>query len=253
MIDVHSHLVYGVDDGSRDLEETMAILKEAKKAGFTDIILTPHYMEDYYMVPSEDIEKRIDIMKDEANKIGIELYQGNEIYATENIVKLIEEKEAVSLNNSRYVLFELPMQTKPMNLDEVVYIILESGRIPIIAHPERYRYVQEDPNILLDYINQGVLFQANYGSITGHYGKEIKETVKKLLTHNMIHFLGSDNHRTHSVYREIPEAMQILEKWVGADMVNELTTENPSHILKNKEIEIRDPDEIAKKSWKFWK
>ena len=253
MIDVHSHLVYGVDDGSRDLEETIAMLKEAKEAGFTDIILTPHYMEDYYMVPSEDIEKRIDIMKDEANKIGIELYQGNEIYATENIVKLIEEKEAVSLNNSRYVLFELPMQTKPMNLDEVVYIILESGRIPIIAHPERYRYVQEDPNILLDYINQGVLFQANYGSITGHYGKEIKETVKKLLTHNMIHFLGSDNHRVHSVYREIPDIMPILTKWIGEEKVKELTVENPRHIIKNEEIEIENPEEIAKKSWKFWK
>ena len=253
MIDVHSHLVYGVDDGSRDLEETIDMLKEAKEAGFTDIILTPHYMEDYYMVPVNDIEKRITIMKDEANKIGINLYQGNEIYSTENIIKLIEEKEAVSLNNSRYVLFELPMQTMPMNLNEVIYLILESNRVPIIAHPERYRYVQEAPNILLDYIDQGVLFQANYGSVTGHYGKDIKETVKKLLTHNMIHFLGSDNHRTHSVYKEIPDAMPILEKWIGKDMVNELTIENPMHIIKNEEIEVIDPEEITKKSWKFWK
>lgn len=253
MIDVHSHLVYGVDDGSRELAETIAMLQEAKEAGFTDIILTPHYMEDYYMVPCKDIADCIVTMKEEAQKIGIQLYQGNEIYATENIVDLLNTKEAMSLNGSRYVLFELPMQNMPMNLDQVIYLLLEAGKVPIIAHPERYKYVQEDPNMLLDYIDRGVLFQSNFGSISGRYGKEIKETVKKLLTHNMIHFLGSDNHHTNAVYTEIPETMPILQKWIGEKKIEELTVENPRSILQNEEIEIDDPEEIAKKSWKFWK
>lgn len=252
MIDIHSHLVYDVDDGSENIEDTIHMLKEAKDAGFTDIILTPHYMEHYYMVPCFEISKKIESIREKAQSIGINIYQGNEIYSTENIIELINEKEAMSLNNSRYVLFELPMQSRPMSIEQVIYLLLQAGKIPVMAHPERYSYVQKDPNMLLDYIEQGVLFQSNYGSISGRYGHEIKETVKKLLTHDMIHFLGSDNHRVNTVYKEIPETLKILEKWVGEDKAEELTTINPKHIINNEEFEIEEPIEIHKKSWKFW-
>ena len=182
MIDVHCHLVYEVDDGSKNKEETIIMLEEAKRAGFTDIILTPHYMQDYYIEPSAKIKEKIDTFYEDVKNIGINLYQGNEIYATRDIVDLIKDSKAMSLNNSRYVLFELPMQDMPMNLDEIIYLLLENKYIPIIAHPERYRYVQENPNILIEYIEKGVLFQSNLVSIIGVYGNTIKETVKKLFS-----------------------------------------------------------------------
>ena len=188
MIDIHSHLVYGVDDGSKTIEDTIYMLKEAKKVGFTDIICTPHYMESNYEVPCNEIFNRILNVQKLTEEINIKIHQGNEIYANENIIEYIKSKQAMSLNNSRYVLIEFPMQNKPMNIDQVIYLLLQEGKTPIVAHPERYSYVRETPNMLLEYIEQGVLFQTNYGSIIGVYGNEIKETAKKLLTHNMIHF-----------------------------------------------------------------
>lgn len=253
MIDIHCHLVYEVDDGSKSIEDTLYMLKEAKKVGFTDIICTPHYMEDYYEVPCSEISNKILKMKELSQNINIRIYQGNEIYSTENIIEYLNSNQAMSLNNSKYVLIEFPMQNKPMNMDQVVYLLLQAGKIPIIAHPERYSYVREDPNMLLEYIEQGVLFQSNYGSVIGIYGNEIKETAKKLLTHNMIHFLGSDNHRINTVYKNIPEALKTLEKWVGQDKIQELTTDNPSCILSNEEFDIDDPIEVKKKLWGFWK
>ena len=159
----------------------------------------------------------------------------------------------MSLNNSRYVLIEFPMQNKPMNIDQVIYLLLQEGKTPIVAHPERYSYVRETPNMLLEYIEQGVLFQTNYGSIIGVYGNEIKETAKKLLTHNMIHFLGSDNHRVNTIYKHIPEALKLLEKWIGQEKTLELTTNNPKYILNDEKLEIDEPIELKKTLWGSWK
>ena len=144
------------------------------------------------------------------------------------------------------------MHNSTYNVDEVIYDILNAGKVPILAHPERYDFVQSDPNWLLNYIDRGVLFQSNYASIVGRYGKEAKETVKKLLTHNMIHFLGSDNHKPNTVYAEMPEILNKLEKLIGPNYLKTLSLDNPQKILNNDNIEIDDPEEI-KRSWKFWR
>lgn len=255
MIDLHSHLVYGVDDGSKDIEDSIKMIEEAKKIGFTDIILTPHYMEDYYEVEKEEIANRIEKIKNmlQQREIkNISLYQGNEIYITSNMSSYLREEIVSTINDTKYVLFEMPMQTLPIQMEEVVYSLLESNKIPIIAHPERYNYVQENPNLLIDWMDQGILFQANYGSIVGQYGKQIQKTVYTLLEHNMIQFLGSDNHRVNSVYPLIPQAIKMLEKLISKEKIEEIIEENPRKVLEGQEIEIEDPIMIKKNKWKFW-
>lgn len=253
IIDIHSHLVYDVDDGAKDIGETLYMIKEAYNAGFTDIILTPHYMEDFYIKETLEISKKISIIKEELRDIKVNLYEGNEIYANSNLIELIKERKATSLAKSKYILFELPMQELPINLDEIVYNILENGGVPVIAHPERYLYVHNDPNILIDYIDKGVLFQANYGSLIGIYGTKTKEIVKSLLLNNMIHFLGSDNHRPNSIYREMPKIIDMLNKIIGKERVEELTTINPVRILKDESIDIKNPIPLRKTMWGNWK
>ena len=253
MIDVHCHLVYDVDDGSKNIGETNLMLKEAKQAGFSHIILTPHYREEYFTVPCNEIAKKIEKMKEQADELGIHLYQGNEIYITDEIVQLLQAGQAMTLNNSRYVLFELSMREKPINAEQVIYSILQAGKVPIMAHPERYPYVQKNPNLLLDYIEMGVLFQSNYGSIIGQYGKEVKDTVKILLTHNMIHFLGSDNHRINSVYCHVDESLEQLKKLIGSEKIQELTDTNPKAIIDNQSIEVTEPREVKKGIFGFKK
>ena len=235
MIDIHCHLVYGVDDGAESIDATIEMLKEAKKVGFTDIILTPHY-SNYFHVPADEIQARIDEIKNKSTDLGLNLYHGNEIYISSHLMEDIKNKETVTLNNSRYVLFELPMGEKPFYTEDIINSILKDDKIPIMAHPERYRFVQQKPNVLIDYIQRGVLFQSNYGSIMGRYGIEAQETIKKLLTHNMIHFLGSDNHKVNTIYANMPDTIEKLENLLGKEYLYKLTNDNPERILKNEKL-----------------
>lgn len=246
MIDFHSHIVYDVDDGSETIENSINILKKAQDAGFRSIILTPHYMEDYYEYDKEQIQERIRELNQKCaeENIDITLYQANEIYITNNMVELLQENIASSINDSRYVLFELPMNNEPANLLEVIYSLLEDGKVPIIAHPERYTYIQKDPNKLLELVENGVLFQTNYGSILGQYGKEIQKTAKLLLENNFIHFLGSDVHKTGHIYENIEEIKKNLRKIISDKKIEEITKINAEKVLKNEKIEIEIPSKI---------
>lgn len=248
MIDFHSHIVYDVDDGSDSIETSIEILKLAEKAGFKGIILTPHYMNDYYEVESKQIDEKIQnlIKKCEEENIDIKLYQGNEIYITNNIVKLLNENIASTINESKYVLFEIPMNEEPMNLLEVVYKLIENKKIPVLAHPERYSFVQKDPNKLLELAELGVLFQSNYGSIIGQYGKECEKTVKLLIKNNFIHFLGTDVHRPSSIYEKFDEIKEELSKIISQDMIEDLMKNNAIKVLKDETLEIAEPIKIKK-------
>lgn len=248
MTDFHSHIIYGVDDGADTIENSIAILKNAKMAGFNNIILTPHYMENYYEYPTDEIENRVYELKKvcKKEKIDINLYQANEVYITNNMIKLIEEEKISTINKTKYVLFELPMNEEPQNLLEVIYMLKEKNIIPIIAHPERYRYIQKNPNKLIELIDMGVLFQANYGSIIGQYGKECKTTVKLLIKNNFIHFLGTDVHKTANIYSKISKVRKELKKLITEKQIEELVQKNAEMILKNESIEVKIPNMIKR-------
>ena len=243
MIDVHSHIVFGVDDGSRSIEESIEIIKEAYNKGFKKIIATPHYMEEYYENDVKEINSRISQINAQLRKIhcDIQILHGNEIYITENITQLLENKKATSLNGQQYVLFELPLNAESMNLNSVIYQILEVGGVPVLAHPERYSFVQKDPNVLLPLIESGVLIQSNYGSIIGQYKKEAQSTLKKMLEHKMVHLLGSDVHRPQTIYTKIDQCVEEMEKIVGKDYVDLITTIYPQKVINGEEIEIIEP------------
>lgn len=238
MIDLHSHLVYEVDDGSKSIENSIAMIKEAEKAGFTDIILTPHYMEGYFEAEKEEIAEKIACLREKVQQenIKVNLYQGNEIYIHADIVSFLEENLATTLDDSDYVLFELPMQSMPMNLQEVVYSLLQNKKIPIIAHPERYSFVQENPELVEELIEQGVYFQMNYASILGYYGKEVKKTAKILLKRGYIHFLGTDTHRRDTIYPMVKQAEKKIKKIVGEEEFYLLSEGNAKKVLNNEEI-----------------
>ena len=244
MIDIHSHILYGIDDGSKSIEESVKMINEAKEAGFTTIISTSHYIEESYNADKNKRQELIETLKE--NVEGIEIYNGAEAYVSKNMCKLIKQGILPTLSNSKYLLFELPMNSRILNLDDIIYDLMSDKIVPIIAHPERYSYVQQDPNVLIDLINKGVLFQCNYASIDGKYGIAPKKTMKKLLKHNMVHFLGTDTHRQNSIYTHIPEICKKIEKIIGKEKLMELSTYNPSKILKNEDIEIEKDIKIKK-------
>lgn len=250
MFDFHCHIVYGVDDGAKTLEDSLKMIQEAKKVGFSDIILTPHYIPEYYESNAEEIRNKITEIQKSGIDPEVHLYQGNELYAYEDLAMLIEQKQASSIADTRYVLFELPMHNEILDISPMIYNLLESRYIPIIAHPERYSYMQKDPNKVLSWIEEGALLQANYGSIVGLYGKEAKNTVIKMLKHQMIHFLGSDCHRPNSIYPRIPEMLGELNKVITKEELYRLTTKNAEDILNGNIIEIPEPQKIEESFFK---
>lgn len=243
MIDFHSHIIPGIDDGSRNIEETLNMIKEASKAGFKGIVLTSHYIEDFYETKEED---RRALMKAlyrviEKNNIDMDLYLGNEIYFSGNIVNLIREKKASTINNSRYVLFEFPLNAEPINVEDVIYSLLEHKFVPVLAHPERYPFIQKNPSMINELIDKGVYMQSNYGSILGKYGEKAQIIVTKMLECNLVHFLGSDAHRPNSIYTQMGIAMKKINEIVGQEIFEEISRVNPLKAILNEKIEIAEP------------
>ena len=246
MIDFHTHILPNIDDGSRSIDETFNLIKEAKNAGFEGIISTSHYIENYYETDKPEREVWINAIYEnlQAKNIDIKLYLGNEIYLSENLIKLLEEGKASTINDTSYVLFEMPLNEEPLNLYDVVYQMIHYKLVPILAHPERYSYIQREPELVYDLIQKGALMQSNYGSIIGQYGEKAQIIVKKLLQNNLVHFLGSDVHRQNTIYPKIPECLSEINNIIGEEKLEELTTINPKLVLANKRIDIRDPHVI---------
>ena len=238
MIDFHAHILPNIDDGSASMEESINLIKEAEQAGFTGIISTSHYLQNYY---ESDEEERRRILAELANQVKVadaeaeipKLYLGSEIYISTDIVELLEEGKASTINGTNYVLFELPMNSKPLFAKEVVYKLIENGYKPIIAHPERYSYVKEDIEFVRELKSMGALFQSNYGSVIGMYGGSAKKTLKKLLKEDLISFLGSDVHAVGQIYTKVPKILRKLEKWISPEKLQELTTFNAEKVLES--------------------
>lgn len=246
MIDFHTHILPNLDDGAKSAEETFKLIKEAKKAGFEGTVLTSHYVEGYYETDEETREQLLKIIsKDsEVKNSNVKLFLASEIYISDKMIELLEDAKASTINNTSYILVELPFKHNPVNLKEMINMWISNKLVPVIAHPERYEYIQKSPNKIYDLIQEGALMQCNYGSFIGQYGKDAKLVANILLKNNMIHFLGSDVHKANTIYPRIPEIVKQLENIVGKEQVEEITSINPKLALNNKKIFIREPKKI---------
>lgn len=230
MTDVHSHILFGVDDGSSSIEESITLLKGLKEVGFNNVILTPHYIEgsDYCSSRDNNLERFNQlkkIIKDK--KIGINIYLGNEIFIDDDIIEYIKEGKISSLNDTKYLLIELPFHNKIVNLEDTLYELSYAGFVPILAHPERYDFFQKDYKMVDSLRENGVLFQANYASILGYYDNKSKKLLKYMLKKGYIDFLGTDIHRTKKMF--VIDNFDKIEKKI----IKIIGTDNYKKIISN--------------------
>lgn len=248
MIDFHSHVLPGIDDGIREIEHTYEILKEAENAGFDTVIATSHYMENFY----EESEKRRRNTIAQINKrckkdgINVNVVIGSEIYITENILTLLKNGEASTIGDTKYVLIETPMDNLPMNFNNIVDNLIRKDYKVVLAHPERYRFVKENPKIVEGYLERGIYMQSNYASVIGKYGKEAKNTVELLLKHHLVQFMGSDAHRRLYTYPDIKKAKQRIIKLTDEEYFSEISETNARKVLDRKDVEINPVGKITK-------
>ena len=235
MKDIHSHILYGIDDGARSIEESIEILEKLYESGVTDIILTPHYISNSKYISSVLENKKI-LNKIKRKYKKINLYLGNEVYIDYNLVELLDKKLITTLNNSRYLLIELPMNSIVNDLDSMIYELMRRGVTPIIAHPERYSYVQKNIKYLDQFIDMGVLLQGNYESLFGKYGKGSEKTLKKLLKKDYITFLGSDIHRNDSDIHTNEVVNKLRKILKDEDKISDLIDNNIYKVINDEEI-----------------
>ena len=238
MIDLHSHILYGIDDGSKTIEESLEILDKAFAGGVTDIVVTPHYIKDSkYKANNNEKMQLLNHLKEELKKrnININLYLGNEVYIDEGIPELIQS-DISTINGSNYLLMEFPLGSKSLIIDEVIDELQENGIVPIIAHPERYLSYYKDYDFFYDLKERGCYLQGNIGSIYGHYGRKTKKMMKGLLKRNLIDFFGSDIHHPHQDFYE-HNFRKDLQKIVKDDkIVEDLLTNNAKKVIENRKL-----------------
>jgi len=191
IVDIHSHLLPGIDDGVKTLDESVEIIKKFKSLGYEKLIITPHVMSDGYNNSTELILNKFEKLKNVIDFITLDV--SAEYNLDEEFIKRVENKDLILVNN-KYVLFETSYYTKPSVFEESIFKLQTLGITPIFAHPERYRYLQNDLDKYKKIKDLGVLFQCNINSFGGYYGKIAKKTVNYLAKRGLIDFLGSDVH-----------------------------------------------------------
>lgn len=197
MTDLHSHILFGVDDGSASIAESIELISRLKNIGFDNIVLTPHYIANSrYTVPNSEKEKRLEVLRNalKEQNIDINLYLGNETFISDYIVEDIKKGNVATINNSKYFLLEIPFHNQILGLTDIIYEIKLAGYIPILVHPERYTYFQRDYNLVDELKREGVLFQCNFSSILDDYGSNARKLLKYMLKNHYVDYLGTDIH-----------------------------------------------------------
>ncbi|WP_366922152.1 hypothetical protein MFMK1_002593 [Metallumcola ferriviriculae] len=235
MIDIHCHILPGIDDGAKDIDTAVEMLRIAAADGIKEIITTPHYEDIRYHPTKAEIAAKLELIRPEAEKLGITLYPGMEVYLTPETPRDLKEGRLNTLAGSKYLLVEFPFQEIPPYADKVIFEIMLQGIIPVIAHPERNGGIIAYPNCLVKLLDKGVLTQVNGGSLLGCFGQEVGSCAKKLVKHGMVHFLSSDAHSDKRRTPLLSEAVDKLKEIAGADTAARLL-KNSQKLLNNETI-----------------
>ena len=222
-VDIHSHLLPGLDDGVQSYEESEDVILHFQNLGYRKLITSPHVMSDTYKNTTERILARLAklraFLKD--REIDMEVDAAAEYYLDEHVFKMVDENQKVLTFGKNYLLFETNFLNEPFNLKEFIFLATTKGFRPVLAHPERYLYLQNNLEKAEDLLDRGVLFQVNISSITGFYSKIVQTTAHKLIDRGWVHLLGSDCHHLQHV-RLVEEAQQLkyFQKAIALPLLN---------------------------------
>jgi len=247
MIDIHAHILPGIDDGPGEEEEALEILEDCEKQGITGLVATPHRL-DYGRgtLREQEIREKTTRLNSLAAGAGLklEIYPGTEHMLAPELVEAADREEVVTLADSAYLLVELPFSFLPPDSENLLYNLKLLGYQPIIAHPERCQEISGQPEILLDFLQEGAYAQLNAGSILGWYGPTIRETARILLESKLVQLMASDVHSLGKRSQGLPEALERVAELTPE--LGEIFQKNAEKILVDEELirpEISSPAE----------
>ncbi|MDN7244691.1 tyrosine-protein phosphatase [Planococcus shenhongbingii] len=250
MIDTHSHILAGIDDGAETMEETKQLLDKALEEGLTGIIATPHAYHPNYSTNVTILRHQLAVTKDYITEqnLPIEVYSGNECRLSDKLPEQLKAGQALPLADSRYVLLELPSSGVPAYTVPIIQQLIADNWVPIIAHAERNQGIIEKPERLEKLLLHGALAQVTSGSIVGSFGKAIQKSAFTLLDANLIHVYGSDVHNMSKRPFLFKEGLAVLEKKKHHELI-EILLSNNECIIHDKPMTILEPLKSQKGKW----
>ncbi|EJS75285.1 tyrosine protein phosphatase [Bacillus cereus] len=249
MIDLHCHILYGIDDGAQTVTDSLAMGQKAVQEGIHTIVATPHHQNGKYVNERTSIIHQVKQLNDELqqHEIPLKILPGQEVRLYGDLLEDYEIGKIVTLNETnKYILIEFPSDHVPRYAEQLLYELCVKGMIPIIVHPERNAELIERPDKLYNLVNKGALTQVTAGSLLGKFGKKIKKFSLQLVEHNLTHMIASDAHNTTSRGFHLAESYELIEKEFGMSVMSDLK-ENPYLLISGKAIYKEDPEQIRRK------
>lgn len=254
MIDIHSHLIPNIDDGSQDLQQSLEQLKSMEAGGLKEVYLTSHYFRGHYQYTRAEYDAKIAELELAAGneEIGVKLNSGFEIFIQPGIVEDIREKQ-LTMGDSTYVLVESELNGLPTDFYDNIYPLLRAGYRPILAHAERYVSIMKKPTRARELNDRNIYIQTNAGALLGLYGEKVRRTAWTLIENGWTHFVASDDH-VRGTYKVMFDAYQLISDRIDEHTAKLLCVSFPAMIGANEKIpytyvQVRRPRSHRRKSW----
>jgi protein-tyrosine phosphatase len=254
MIDIHSHILSGLDDGATHMQESLNMARQAVSQGIHTVIATPHHANGRYLNESDIIKSSVDQLNArlQEEQIPLQVLAGQEVRVYQELLKHLEDGELLSLDNSRYILLEFPSYGIPSSIPEVLYELQVMGKVPVIAHPERNQEIIKNPVKLLELVELGALSQVTAQSVFGGFGKEIQRLSLDLCKKYLTHFIASDAHNVTNRPFLLGQAYEVVNDKLGPEITNYFQN-NALSVIENTSITLHRPEWPKHKWFQFWK
>jgi protein-tyrosine phosphatase len=243
MIDLHSHILPGIDDGAPNLETALAMAQMAVDDGIRVMAATPHIMPGLYDNDAQDIRSRVAAFNINLEEAGIDLHVvvGCDAHIRPDFLNCVRDGTLLRINDSRYILFEPPHTTLPQRLEDLLFNVMMAGYVPVLTHPERLKWIEQHYSVFQSLVQAGVWMQITCGSLTGRFGSRPKYWAERMLAEGMVHILASDAHNLTSRPPLMSGAFTKAQSEVGLDEANNLVLVRPVNILDDEPVAHSPP------------
>ncbi|MGM8140311.1 tyrosine-protein phosphatase [Enterococcus italicus] len=251
MLDLHCHILPGVDDGAEDLAASLAMAEKAISQGITHILCTPHHNNGKYVNPKSFVMEQVKNLQMELDKrqLPLTLFEGQEVRITGDVLEEIQQERILFTDiGNTYLLIEFPTMDVPAYTEQLFFDLRARGQVPIIVHPERNAKFREDPNRLIPFLEMGCLAQLTAPSYVGIFGKSIQKTAKQMVKQRLVQMVASDAHGVHKRNFYLKEAFEAMENDFGSEYVQQME-QVAKDVINGDATEIPEYTEIRKKKF----
>jgi protein-tyrosine phosphatase len=241
MIDIHNHILPGIDDGPAEWEESIAMCEMAANDGIRTIVATPHINNGSFANNREKITKKVDELRERVNgKLDLNILIGADMHVSCDLAERIKSKEIPTINNKNHILLELPHEILPPHSEKLIFDMKVMGVTPIITHVERTLWIKGKIREIEKFVQMGALMQITAMSITGDFGSSAKMWSQKLLKEGLVHIIASDAHSIDGRPPLLSRALTAASSIVGKDAAYAMVTDAPSRVINGGEVKVHE-------------